>query len=285
MTQLDTPSDWDSPVFLVNFPLSVSNVEPNNPWMRPWEQGTYDKSKACDQWMEVYRILAKESLVYILPGHNDLQDLPFVANLGAFLPHSQSVLLSNYTSQPRVKEYEVGLNFFKSFSSYKVEQVPFKWEGEADLKWIRNNIYVGGIGMRSTSEAFQWMRDTYSMHVTEIELKDPSLYHLDCVFFPLTDKKAVVNINALTRQDVAKLEKITEIIEVPEGYMYQGWTNCVRLHKKILHAPPGMTLWHPFADLLEKHGFQLEVFDLSEFEKSGADLSCLVMHLNEQNRA
>jgi N-dimethylarginine dimethylaminohydrolase len=31
---------------------------------------------------------------------------------------------------------------------------------------------------------------------------------------------------------------------------------------------------------IEKHGLEIVPFDLSEFEKSGADLSCMVMHLN-----
>jgi N-dimethylarginine dimethylaminohydrolase len=272
--KLITPSDWGGPAFLMNFPLSVSNNQPNNVLMDPEVQGPYNVKRACEQWMQLYRCLTSaEALVYVLPGYDDiatkevLQDLPFVANLAAYLPHANQILISNFTSEPRRGEANLGNRFFRSFD-YQREHSPIHWEGEADLKWVRDNLYVGGVGQRSSKAAFEWMEDTYDMDVVKVKLTDPALYHLDCVFFPLTETKAIVNTYALVPEDIHNLERVVEILPVPEAYMYEGWTNCVRIGKKILHSPAGLPV-EPFADLLGKHGF---------------DLSCLVMHLNHNNR-
>jgi N-dimethylarginine dimethylaminohydrolase len=280
-----TPSELKTPTFLMNFPLSVSNKEPNNDWMDPKVQGTYDLGKAYRQWLKLYKYLAQRGIVYLLPGKGDLQDLPFVANLGCYLPHLADLnvmLLSYYTSKPRKGEEEVGKRFFESFD-YMVRQSPYPWEGEADLKWLRDNIYIGGVGSRSSREAFRWMRERFNMGIIEVEIDDPKLYHLDCLLFPLSEDKLLVNSSALNDYSLQQLKGIAEVIEVPEAYIYESWTNCVLLGKTVLYAPYRLP-WHEYADLLDKHGFGLETFDLSEFDKSGADLSCLVMHMNYRNK-
>lgn len=281
---MNTPTAWQGPAFLMNFPLSVSNCIPNNAWMSPETQGKYDKTRAANQWMKLYRKLSETSLVYILPGCGNFQDLPFVANLGCYLPHildRKVILLANFSSIPRRGEDVIGRRFFESFE-YLVEQPLHRWEGEADLKWVRENIYIGGIGSRSTIEAYNWMSKEFEMEVPCIELSDPKLYHLDCVYFQLTDTKALVNVTALRPQDIKKLERLVEIVEVPEAFKYEGWTNCIRINDSILYGPSAP--WELFESLLAKHDFQLETFDLTEFDKSGADLSCLCFHLNHKNR-
>lgn len=267
-----TPSDWPGPVFLMNAPLSVSNREPNNVLMT--HSDPYDKERACNQWLKLYHRITREALVYVLPGHDDLQDLPFVANLGCHLHHKpDTILLSRFTSKPRFGEPPVGRRFFSNF--YRVIQPPYCWEGEADLKRVSDNIYVGGVGQRSTRQAFEWMRGGLGMEILEIELSDPALYHLDCVFLPLPQGKALVNVSALTADCIRHLGKIVDIIPVPEQYKYDGWTNALMLGDTILHS--AISSSEAFAEHMPD--FRLECFDLTEFEKSGADLSCLVLHL------
>lgn len=255
----------------MNFPLSVSNREPNNVLMSP--EDVYDKLKACAQWMKLYQRIAKEALVYVLPGDGHLQDLPFVANLGCHVGDN-TILLSRFTSTPRIGEEAVGRKFFESFD-YRVRQPNDCWEGEADLKWVYKNTYVGGVGQRSTRKAFEWMKQ-FGMNITEIELTDPKLYHLDCVFLPLGER-ALVNTSALLGSDLDKLEKIVEVIPVPEKYKYDGWTNALMLGNTLLHS--AISSADEYAKFMKKLDITVECFDLTEFEKSGADLSCLVMHL------
>ena len=266
-----TPSDWPGQVFLMNFPLSVSSRVPNNPWMNG---EAYNKTRACQQWLKLYERITAEALVYVLPGHDHLQDLPFVANLGCYLPHRDTMLLANFSSKPRKGEEAVGRQFFESFP-YFPHQPPYCFEGEADLKWLGGNQYVGGVGMRSTKEAFRWMRNLFDMDILEVELTDPKLYHLDCALLPLNDKSCLVNVAALSPSSIASLEKITEIVPIPETNKYDSWTNSLLLGESLLSGSQKRDeLQNIVGD------FHVEYLDLSEFDKSGADLSCLVMHLN-----
>ena len=62
--------------------------------------------------------MAANSIVQILPTPKDctLQDLVFVANLGIVLHHIKDrnvVIISNFTSIPRLGETQVGVNFLK----------------------------------------------------------------------------------------------------------------------------------------------------------------------------
>jgi N-dimethylarginine dimethylaminohydrolase len=253
--------------------------------MKPFIQGEYDLVEAGNQWLLLYKELASHGPVYLLPGHRDFQDLPFVANLGCYLPHiknKNNIILSKFTSAPRVGEEYLGYDFFSIFD-YKVTFSPVCWEGEADLKWIRNNHYLGALGSRSTQSAYRWMEDKFDMVVPTIELTDPKLYHLDCVFFPLTDNKAIVNVDALALEDIKTIEQMVEVIPVPSDCVYEGWTNIIRVGEFVLHSPFS-DKWKQFEKLLDKHGFGLKIFNLAEFDKSGADLSCLVFHLNYKNR-
>lgn len=257
-------------MLLMNFPLSLSNREPNNVWMSR-DDARIDQVKACRQWMALYEYVSQHALIYVLPGHDNLQDLPYVANLGCYLPHmvADTVVLSKFTSVPRQGEEEIGRRFFKSFR-YIVEQPPACFEGEADLKWIRDDIYVGGVGQRSTREAFEWMRERYGMTIIEIELTDPKLYHLDCVFMKLNNNTALVNASVLSSPEIHALANVVDIVPVPRKHKYHGWTNSLVLNGQFLTGSPTF------------EGTKLKFFDLSEFDKSGADLSCLFMRLNHK---
>jgi N-dimethylarginine dimethylaminohydrolase len=109
------PTQLERPTFLVNAPFSFSTDVPNNVWMQELDefQRRPDHRRAMWQFLEMYRYLSSEALVYVLPTPRDcrLQDLVFTANLGAVLEHVETkdaVVLSNFTSEPRRGETQVG---------------------------------------------------------------------------------------------------------------------------------------------------------------------------------
>jgi N-dimethylarginine dimethylaminohydrolase len=269
ITSLEYPS------FLMSFPFTLSNRFPNNLYMKV-NSDTYDLKKAWDQWIALYSRLSSEGIVYLLPAKGNFQDLPFVANIGAVLPHlKNTILVSNFKSWPRRGEEMLAWPFFESLG-YRVFQPPFSWEGEADLKWIRHNIYVAPYGQRTELEAHRWMEKLFDMEVISIFIGDSHFFHLDCLFFPFSSTKALVGTLALQNEDIKKLEKIVDIIPVPHEHLYDAWTNSVRIGNKVYNSHKSDK---PFEDLMAKYNLEVECFDLSEFEKSGADLSCLVMFL------
>lgn len=278
-TKITTPSELETPTYLMNFPFTVDNSYRNNILMKP-DHAPYDYDKAFSQWLDLYQTIVDEGgLVYILPSEKDLQDLPYVANIGCYLPHIKepTVLMSNFYSPPRMGEENIGVRFFDSMR-YKTRMCPSYWEGEADLKWLHDNVYASPYGLRTEKAAHDWFRHEFDMQIIPIKMNDERLYHLDCVLFPLDNQRTVAATYVMDDEDIKNLEKVTEIIDIPKEYIYNGWTNCLRMGNKIFHAWDHSNI--DIEDFYAKLGYLTVPVKLDEFDKSGADLSCLIMHLN-----
>lgn len=305
-TPLDEPpltlTALDRPAFLVNAPFSYATDVANNVWMEEIdpEERAPDSRRAMVQFLELYRFLASDALVYVLPTPvgSTLQDLVFTANLGValeHLPERHVVVLSNFTSQPRRGETDVGRRFFE-LMGYETHVSPSKFEGDAELKHLHDNVYVGGYGIRSERESFDWMEQTFDMKVVKLRETDPYLYHLDCTVFPLTREETLVCTELYERDEVAALEQHTDIIDVPADAAYTGICNSARLGNLVLNASHIHQLkagTEDYADELKKnrllediaveHALEVNYFNLSEYHKGGALLSCMIMHLNRHS--
>lgn len=298
------PTRLSRPSFLLNPPFSYSTAVANNVWMQELEDEKRrpDMRRSMIQFMELYRFLAAEALVFLLPtprnGH--LQDLVFTANLGVVMEHlpgGNTVVISNFTSPPRRGETRVGRAFFQSLG-YETFVSPHHFEGEADLKHLHDNVYIGGCGMRSEAAAFEWMEETFGARIVKVGVRDPYLYHLDCAIFPITRQDTIVCTALFEPEELAAIEQVTNIIDVSEDVAYNGICNSVRLSNCILnssniHELKVGTEDHAYELAKNRrlediaHGLAFEVcyFNLSEFMKGGALLSCMAMHLNRNSYA
>jgi N-dimethylarginine dimethylaminohydrolase len=221
----------------------------------------------------------------------------FTANLGIVLEHLAGrdvVVVSNFTSEPRRGETERGRAFFQQMG-YEVHIPSTKFEGEADLKHLHDNVYVGGFGIRSERQSYEWMERAFDMQIVKVGLTDPYLYHLDCSFFPITPESALV-CTELFEEELRQLEKHTNIIDVSVDDCYSGICNSVRLFQTILNASHIHDLKagsQEYREELQKNrrlediagqlALEVSYFNLSEYLKGGALLSCLVMHLNRHS--
>jgi len=296
------PTQLERPSFLLNFPFSYSTGHPNNPWMTDLSTTGRqpDYKRAATQFLQLYRGLAAEALVYLLPTPrtNDLQDLIYVANLGivlGHLPDKNTVVVSNFTSAPRRGETAVGVHFFEGMG-YDVKVPTTKFEGEAELKHLHDNVYVGGYGIRSERATNDWMERTFDMRIVPVRLQDPYLYHLDCLLFPITSKATLVCTELFTKKEIAALEKVTEVIPVTVDDCYSGICNSVRLPTTVLNSSHIHDLKagtedyrvelaknRRLEDIANDLAMEVSYFNLSEFHKSGALLSCMVLHLNRHS--
>ena len=297
-----TPGTMERPAFLMNCPFSYSAEQPNNAWMYELDEThrRVDKSKAMCQFAQLYDHLASEAFVFLLPtpAKCRLQDLVFTANLGIVLEHMPQrniVVLSNYTSAPRVGETEVGKQFFRSMG-YRTVVAPYRFEGEAELKHLHDNVYVGGYGIRSDRAVYEWMETEFDMDVIKVEETEEYLYHLDCSVFPITLEDTLVCTELFDREEVARIEKATNIIDVSADACFSGICNSVRHHNAILNSSHIYSLRagseeyfeelkknRELEDIAVKLGFEVNYFNLSEYHKGGALLSCMVMHLNRRS--
>jgi len=293
----ETPSQLQVPSYVMNFPFTLDTSNPNNIWMQELEAEDLkiNRGKAYKQFLDLYNFIAGASLTYILPSAGNFQDQVYVANLGIYLPHitdSNNIILSNFTSEPRQGEEEAGKPFF-DLMGYNTHMSPFKWEGEADLKYLHDNIYIGGYGIRSDIRTYEHMSKEFNMNIIPVQMVDEYLYHLDCSIFPLSKDKTFVCTELYTPREIRALEKVTKIIDVSVDDTYGGITNSVRLGNMVLSASNISELKRTDElyddekhkiDSLEKicanEGMEPILFNLSEYMKSGALLSCMVMHLN-----
>jgi len=293
----ETPSQLHLQSYVMNFPFSLSTSDPNNIWMQELtdDELQINRPKAYKQFMDLYNFMSGQSLVYLLPSEGNFQDQVYVANLGLHLPHIKDenhILLSNYTSDPRKGEELVGEKFFQQMG-YKTHISPFKWEGEADIKHLYDNVYVGGYGIRSNIKTYEWMEVNFDMNIIKVAMTDEYMYHLDCSIFPLNHDKTLVCTELYDPEEIKQIEQHTEIIDVDVDDALGGMTNSIRLGNMILCASNIAELKK--SDELyegEKHkieslekicaneGMEPVIFNLSEYMKSGAMLSCMVMHLN-----
>jgi N-dimethylarginine dimethylaminohydrolase len=303
-TELDnsTPGTLERPAFLMSCPFSYSADRPNNVWMRELcdAERKVDRTKAMSQFAQVYRHMAADAFVFLLPTPKSctLQDLVFTANLGIVLEHVPGrnvVVLSSYTSEPRVGETEVGDQFFRAMG-YTTVVAPYKFEGEAELKHLHDNVYIGGYGIRSDRRVYDWMEEEFDMQVVKVEEVDEYLYHLDCSIFPATAEDTLVCTELFDKPEVAQMEKVTNVIDVSADACYSGICNSVRHHNAILNASHIHSLRagteeyfeevrknRELEDLAIKLGLEVCYFNLSEYHKGGALLSCMVMHLNRRS--
>ena len=296
------PTQLDRPTFLMNFPFSYATGSPNNPWMTDLtpEKRVPNFSRAASQFLQLYQNISAEGLVYLLPTpqQSDLQDLLYTANLGivlGHLPDRNTVVISNFASPPRRGETPVGVKFFRDMG-YEVHVSPAKFEGEAELKHLYDNIYVGGYGIRSEKATYEWMEANFDMRIIKLREVDPYLYHLDCSIFPITKENTLVGTELFTKKEVAEIGKVTNIIPVTEDECFSGICNSVRLPNQVLNSSHIHELKagtedyryelqknRKLEDVCANLAMEVAYFNLSEFHKSGALLSCMVMHLNRHS--
>jgi N-dimethylarginine dimethylaminohydrolase len=296
------PTVLDKPTYLMNVPFSLSAEVPNNVWMTDVkaEARHIDINKAINQFLQLYHYMASEALVYLLPTPQvtGLQDLVYSANMGVVLEHmpdKNTVVLSNFKTEVRRPETKVGREFFHAMG-YHVVDPPWFFEGDAELKHLHDNVYAGGYGIRSDRRAYDWMNEQFDMRVIALEETEPYLYHLDCTVCPLTREDTLVCTEMYTPQELKQLEQVTNIVDVSMDDCFSGICNSVRLGNSLLNASNIHEMKssdeyyeeerhknRTLEDLAVRFAFEVSFFNLSEFLKSGALLSCMVMHLNRKS--
>ena len=296
------PTALNKPAYLMNVPFSLAADTPNNAWMDEMssEARHVDIDRAINQFLQLYHFMAGDALVYLLPTPKTtgLQDLVYCANMGVIpehMPDKKSVILSNFTTEVRRPETEVGRQFFEAMG-YHVNVPPFHFEGDAELKHLHDNVYAGGYGIRTDKRTYDWMEQEFDMRVIRLEETDPYLYHLDCTVMPLTREDTLVCTEMYTKEELRELETVTNIVDVSADDCYSGICNSIRLGNSLLNASNihEMKVGDDYyeeekhknrtlEDIAVRFAFEVSFFNLSEYMKSGALLSCMVMHLNRKS--
>lgn len=294
-----TPSQLNRPAFLMNVPYSFTTDILHGKWRKvlPESRWRVDREKAMEQFFEVYHFLSARAFVTVLPAplSANPQDIVFTSNLGFVPEHlaGQSlVILSHFAAAPRQAELAAGKRFFEEMG-YEVHCCPHPFEGEADLKFLQGTSYVGCYGQRSSRKAYEWMESEFGLQIVKVEVRDPFRDHFDCPVFPVTGDQALVATFLFSRAELRALEEVAEIIPVNRHFAMMGGCNSVMLQHHWLNGtviddlPRSHPYYRPEKEknwalerIASRTGKVLHLFDLSEFQKAGAFLSCMVLHLN-----
>lgn len=292
-----TPSGSPFPVFILCQPLFVDTKIANNVWMKKidgTEEEDIDKERFMGEWFNLYKLLAAESLVYLLPPTRGLQDQTYV-NCFVYLPHVTNrdiVVLSNFTAPGRAGEDVVAGDFLKRLG-YHVVKCPYKFEGEPELKYLRDDIYFGGWGIRSDVRAHTWMEKEYGAKIIKVRETKPKFYHLDCSVFVLDKQNVMACTSIIDKATLKEMEKVAAIHSVSETAANECICNSVRVAELVIMASSLKYLTKDDPKYLKERsrndeaekvcrdlGLEIIYLEMKEAGKSGAALSCFCAHLN-----
>jgi len=272
------------PQFVMCPPKYLSTRIPNNVFMK---NEKVDTERAMRQYTRIKRkITALDVQVLEIPPQKDCQDQHYTANIGIAL--NPFIVLAKFSADGRTQEEAPAKKFFEG-RGYTVIQPPHPFEGEADLKKWQDGVYFGGHGKFSDWKAHEWIMKKTGVEIIPIRETSDSLYHLDCSLFVIDKENFMVCKGGMDRESFKRLEKVANIIVVPEDVMATGATNLVKIpgNKKIMlsgmfqpefpNYRKGME-W--MLTTMDKFGYSIIFCDIDEADKSGADISCMVMHLD-----
>lgn len=293
---LKPPSEFPFPVFTMCPPVYVDNAIANNVTIKelsPAER-KIDKDKFLAQWFNFYNVLAANSLVYLITPVRGLQDQTYV-NCYVYLPHIQDrdvIVLSNFTAPGREGEEDVACGLFNDLG-YEIHDCPHLFEGEPELKWLGDNVYIGGYGARTDLKAHRWLEQKFGAKIISVKATDPVLYHLDCYAFPIGNDDVLLRTKDLDREAIRRIERMRNVIDVPTDEAQMGLCNSLQVEDAVFNASSLQYMKKTdkdydkvrkkdqhLEDICRELGLDLTYFDLSECMKSGAMLSCFVGHLN-----
>ena len=285
-----TPSDAPYPVFVMCQPMFIDNKIENNAWIAKLKgkEKEIDYEKNMAEWFNLYRLLSTDALVYLIPPVQGLQDQCYV-NSFAYLPHfkeTPTIILSNFKAEGREGE-EVAAGGLLTKLGYNCVKPPTKFEGDAELKWLKDDIYFGGYGIRTDLETYDWIEENYGAKIIRVNSQNEYLYHLDCLLFVLNEENVIACTELLKPEEIKSIEKVARIHPVKESDCMECVCNSIKVGDLILNSSdleflqkrdPSYNKEYAknkrLLDITSKLGLEVMYTNMSEAGKSGAALSC-----------
>jgi len=256
-----------------------------NPHMRD-EHGALqriDQRRARQQWTALEQAYAELGLaIDVVPPVPGFPDLVFCANQALALSSAMTgagpaVIPARMASPERQGEVPHVVAVLERLG-YAVAPLAgpaarFEATGDALLHPGRRLIW-GGIGARTSAEAWDELAERYRLEIVTLRLVDPSFYHLDTCLAWLDETTCLVVESALDEQGLALIDELAErMIVVDETEARAGLAAnafCPDGRHVLLDAACSRT-----AQALERAGFIPRLVDTGEFKKSGGSVFCM----------
>lgn len=246
-----------------------------NPWMSTGR--TPQAGLVAEQWRNLHHILIRlGAYVEYIHQHADSPDQVFTANAG--LVKGDKVVLSRFKHKERQGEEPYFKRWFEERGYTVLEIGGGVFEGEGDALFAGGKLFAG-YGIRSERAVYDQVAAFLELEqYVPCELTDKSFYHLDLAFCPLRGDLALCYEGGLAPESVRRIHRELEVIAVPEEDALRFVCNSVVLGNDVVM--PARCPWTIAA--LETRGFTCHVVEVSEFQKGGGAVKCLVLHLDRR---
>lgn len=244
-----------------------------NPWMDVSRR--VDPERAHDQWQRLHdALVAAGATIELITPQPGVPDLVFTANAG--LVDGGNFILATFRHRERQAERPYTASFFAD-RGFQVVELPAGQvqEGAGDALPFRGTL-VAGHGFRSERRSYESIAQR-GIDVLPVRLVDPRLYHLDIVFCPIDDRRALVAPSGLSRESLKAVSRLVpEPIGLSDDDALRFAANSVVVDRTIVmpRVPPAV------GRKLERHGFAVVECDMSEFQKAGGACRCLTLALD-----
>lgn len=272
------------------WPKNVLMVSPDffdvtyaiNPYMVDKSSGDLkqiDKNLAHEQWQKLRKAYTDLGLtVHIINGQAGFPDMVFSAN--QTFPFYKNGKLQFVMSRMKSDFRQREVDFFRAWcvdQNIEYYEIPhgLTFEGMGDALWnYETDEIFGGYGFRTDRAVYDWLSDLTQKPVIKLHLINDNFYHLDTALCVVNRDTALYVPKAFSTESIDKLcLKFKNLLAVPEGEAH----SCLAVnacsvddHNVLVEKHAIMT-----QKLLRERGFELKLFDTSEFIKSGGSVFCL----------
>ena len=301
--RLRTPSDLDAPVFLMTPPIFQKVFIDNNVFMEEDANLVKDFSvdKLFSQWFEIYQVVTQYALVLTPPPNPLLQDMVW-SNQTLYLPHVEepTCVISNFKAEGRDPETDIVETFLQEmgYKTYRIPDPEWTFEGQPDCHYLKDNIYLAGYGERTTEQALDWIAEKFDANIIKLGKTSDRVYHFDEACCVLSEDKVMLGIPFVDKKALKEVEKYAEVIPIEDKDVIEfcitnniaiGWTIFAGTYIDVFEPDTEeYEIEMKKIEMLEKitfdNGFDLIMFEIGQFLKQGAALSCCFTRLNYSDR-
>jgi N-dimethylarginine dimethylaminohydrolase len=262
---------------LVCEPRHMSIDEIINETQKHYADENIDKELAVKQHTAFVQSMRDHGIEVIpLPHVEEFPEQVFTRDIGFAL--GRQLFVSHMGRGIRQGEDNVLIRWLERnhYSFHNLQQNSI--EG-GDVMVDQDTVYVGISGRTSKQAIHQLAALLPNCQVVAIPI-DRSYLHLDCVFNVLSPTEALLFSPALHRDDLDRLSRRYELIEVPKSEQFKMGTNVLSIGNKKLFSLP---VNEQVNQDLRSRGYDVIEVDFSEVIKSGGSFRCCTLPLIRGN--
>ncbi len=268
---------FSRPTFLMCAPRFFDVQYVINPWMEG-NLGSASRSRAAAQWQALHAAISRHADVLLVDPQPGLPDMVFTANAG--LVHQGRAALSRFRCPERQGEERHFRDWFAQAGLRPLE-IPVAFEGEGDALFTPDGARLwAGYGWRTELASHALLRELWGVEVVSLRLTDPSFYHLDTCFTPLSNGDLLFYPPAFDSVSIALIEAFypqANRIPVEREDALQFACNAINIgHALVLNQ-----ISPQLCARLQSRGFDVVQVPLGEFLKAGGAANCLTLRLSD----